>query len=89
MNRTILFRIFNKFLKDLGCRDLFWKEVAKRAAQAQVPFKLKREQIKYCCACKDMIRTGFLWDLTYNGRQFWELVEIAWHDRLNSLWYEH
>ena len=87
MTRTKLFRIFNKFLKDLGCRDLFWQEVAKSAAQAQIHFKLKKGQIKYCCACKDMIRAGFTWNRTTNGSQFWGLVDVAWQNHLNSLWY--
>lgn len=84
MTQTTLFRIFNKFLKDTGCRDLFWQEVARYAVRRNITFKQKKEHIKKCYG-SNMILNAFDWTQTHNGGIFWGLTDVAWQSHLNSL----
>ena len=88
MDRVTLFRVFNNFLKEIMCRELFWVEVAKSAAQSHTPFRFRKEHIKYHCASRDMVLVAFTWNRTSNGSEFWGLVDVAWQKHLKTLPHE-
>ena len=85
MTQSATFRILNNFLKDNGCRNIFWSEVAKYGIRNRISYQTRRHTIKYSVCPDDKIIQAFNWMSTSNGVYFWRKIDRLWRDYLCKL----